>query len=509
MKYLNLINNRRVVTQFLFCFVLSGLFLLIRTKSSPLYPFNDWVDVNAFFTVGKGMFNGVVPYRDIFEQKGPLLYFIFGIGYLISNQSFLGVYMIETLFFSIFLYFSIRIVRLFINRKYALFAVPLIAFLTLDLTSFTHGGSAEEISLPFLVISLFYFLKYFKREYPKSPNSRMILLNGIIAGCIVWIKYSLLGFWFGWVLAICISLLLHKKMKDIFKLSALFLLGMFISTIPWFIYFGLNGAIQDWLDTYISINFNFYRVKLSFFQTIKHILNMFKWNLRSNKIFAIILLLGISLLFFSRFFYKKTLIKVLVSIPFIMLIFGVYGGGKSFIYYFFIISPSIIFGVISLLRIGTRYLNLDQLLNFQSVLLVISSILFLFFSYLRNDNSYMLNKKKEQLFQYQFAEIINQTPNATLLNYGFLDGGVYTTTGIVPNVKHFEKQNIRYEVYPFNMDEQKRYIKERIVDYVVVRFKSTTDLSIFGANYRLAKRQEQFFEGRTDSYLLFKAKDLN
>ena len=41
------------------------------------------------------------------------------------------------------------------NRKYAWFAVPLIAFLTLDLTSFTHGGSAEEISLPFLVISLF------------------------------------------------------------------------------------------------------------------------------------------------------------------------------------------------------------------------------------------------------------------------------------------------------------------------------------------------------------------
>ena len=121
----------------------------------------------------------------------------------------------------------------------------------------------------------------------------------------------------------------------------------------------------------------------------------------------------------------------------------------------------------------------------------------------------MFNKKKEQLFQYQFAEIINQTPNATLLNYGFLDVGVYTTTGIVPNVKHFEKQNIRYEVYPFNIDEQKRYIKERIVDYVLVRFKSTTDLSIFEENYRLAKRQEQFFEGRTYSYLLFKAKDLN
>ena len=71
-----------------YCFFLSILFLLICTKSSPLYPFNDWVDSNAFFTMGKGMINGKVLYRDLFEQKGPLLYFIHGLSYLISNKTF-------------------------------------------------------------------------------------------------------------------------------------------------------------------------------------------------------------------------------------------------------------------------------------------------------------------------------------------------------------------------------------------------------------------------------------
>ena len=47
--------------------------ILLCSKSSPLYPMNDWVDVNCFFTVGRGMLHGLVPYRDLYEQKGDLL----------------------------------------------------------------------------------------------------------------------------------------------------------------------------------------------------------------------------------------------------------------------------------------------------------------------------------------------------------------------------------------------------------------------------------------------------
>lgn len=57
--------------------VLAGLIsvsiLLICSKNSPLYLMNDWVDVNCFFTVGRGMRHGLTPYLDLYEQKGPLL----------------------------------------------------------------------------------------------------------------------------------------------------------------------------------------------------------------------------------------------------------------------------------------------------------------------------------------------------------------------------------------------------------------------------------------------------
>lgn len=75
------------------------MYLLICTKSSPLYSLNDWVDSNAFFTMGKGIINGKIPYKDLFEQKGPLLYFIHGISYIISNKTFIGVFILEVLSF--------------------------------------------------------------------------------------------------------------------------------------------------------------------------------------------------------------------------------------------------------------------------------------------------------------------------------------------------------------------------------------------------------------------------
>ena len=50
---------------FWFCLLTAAAVLSICTKSSFLYPLNDWVDSNCFYTVGKSMVHGKVLYRDI------------------------------------------------------------------------------------------------------------------------------------------------------------------------------------------------------------------------------------------------------------------------------------------------------------------------------------------------------------------------------------------------------------------------------------------------------------
>ena len=55
--------------ELLVLFVTALCAITICSKSSPLYPMNDWVDANCFFTVGRSMLSGKVLYRDIFEQS--------------------------------------------------------------------------------------------------------------------------------------------------------------------------------------------------------------------------------------------------------------------------------------------------------------------------------------------------------------------------------------------------------------------------------------------------------
>ncbi len=56
---------------------------------------------------------------------------------------------------------------------------------------------------------------------------------------------------------------------------------------------------------------------------------------------------------------------------------------------------------------------------------------------LLSPNRALRGRTAESLPQLQFAEIIRQTPNATLLNYGTLDGGFYTAAGVLPPCRYF------------------------------------------------------------------------
>ena len=177
----NIFKNNKNIKFYILSFLISFITLLLCTKNSPLYAFNNWVDENAFFTVGKAWAHGIVPYRDIFEQKGPLLYFIFMLGSIISKKSFIGIFVFEVISLTITLIFSCKIIQLFLKDKFIYPILPLLASIICSSGFFVHGGSVEEFCFPFLFISLYYFLKHF-------INSKIsyieLFINGFIAGCV-------------------------------------------------------------------------------------------------------------------------------------------------------------------------------------------------------------------------------------------------------------------------------------------------------------------------------------
>ena len=514
------IKNKTQITSYTsllifgYCLLLSTIFLLIATKSSPLYPFNDWVDANVSLTIGKGMMSGRVLYRDLFDQRGPLFYFIYGLGSLFSHTNFLGVYIVEVISFAIFLFFCSKIITLYLDKSYSFIALPLIAGMVLNLNAFAHGGSPEEFSLPLLTFSLYYLLRYFKEIYPKDIPDRWLFINGIVAGCILWIKYSILGFWIGWMASILLGLLIQKNFKKILKSAAVFLLGMVAATVPWVLYFGLNNAIHDWIQSYFVINLTAYSKPMSLLSRAKFIFYTL-YGFRYSPIIVGMMGFGLIVFLTLKKYLTELLHKISVALCFILLLLTIYGGGQAMKYYFLIAAPMIIFGFIVLL--GIYYDDYGAIGSKKALLAIIFffTIGTLFFVYRTNQNVYLMKFAKEDLVQYKYAKVINQTENPTILNYGWLDSGFYATTDTIPTVRFFHQPNIEYSRYPIIKDEQNRYVKEAITDYVVYpipvnfyqgEFDIPNLIPNIYENYEFIRDDIQEYEGVDYRYLLFRKK---
>ena len=137
------------------CFFTSLFILTFTTRSSILFPYNNWDDVNSYFTMGKGLMNGMVIYRDLYDQKGPFLYLLYGIGYLISHKSFFGIYIFEIIAGTIFLTFAFKLIKRHSSTSVALVLIPLVAAGVYSSRSFYWGGAAEEFCLPMLAYTIY------------------------------------------------------------------------------------------------------------------------------------------------------------------------------------------------------------------------------------------------------------------------------------------------------------------------------------------------------------------
>ena len=139
------------------------LALLIATSSSPLYAANFWTDTNIYFTIGRGMTRGLMPYRDLFDHKGPLLFMLYALGAAISDASFIGVFILEALSLAAAVYAGWRTVSLFGEGRLTLLSMPILAAVVCCCTAFTQGGSAEEFALPALAAGVYLALALMAR----------------------------------------------------------------------------------------------------------------------------------------------------------------------------------------------------------------------------------------------------------------------------------------------------------------------------------------------------------
>ncbi len=232
----------------LFLLVFSLLVLLVCSATSPLYQSHDWTDANTYLTMGRGLLKGAVPYRDLFDHKGPVLYAIYALGALLDPKGFGGVFLLQWAGLLGTLWCLFRIGRLFVQEGRALVCAcvaPVFLFTAgiyyLPQNLDYGGGSAEEFCLP-----LFCLCPVADKPWGvPGLQRRDFLLLGLSMGLVLQIKLNLALFWVGILLPVFLHHWAEKRWNDSLRKAIQVLGGILISLVPYVLYALGTGSLGD------------------------------------------------------------------------------------------------------------------------------------------------------------------------------------------------------------------------------------------------------------------------
>jgi len=119
-----------------------------------------------FFSSGKAWMNGMTPYVDFADSKGPLLWLIYGIGYLISHYDYTGVFWLSWLSYTICFLYLYKIADYFLKEKALAFISCIVMGIAIFFPWFHYEVKSEDWCQPFIVASLYYACRIVFSQQP-------------------------------------------------------------------------------------------------------------------------------------------------------------------------------------------------------------------------------------------------------------------------------------------------------------------------------------------------------
>ena len=438
--------------------ITSILIITFFSTSSPLYIYNFWDDTNIYFTVGRGMTRGLIPYKDVFEQKGPYLHLIYAISALISYNTFFGVYLWEIIACFTFNIFAWKSVSLFYKpSKYSLVLIPLLSTLLYLVIPFHFGGSAEEFCFP-LLAAIFY-LACRAEVNDRLPNKKETFVIGILTGIIIMIKYTACGFIFGYILFILYRVISSKQLSRLFGLIMMFLGGIVVACIPVIIYFAANNALSDMFTIYFYNNMFAYSDSVTSVSTMLY--NVGEFMRLSNYTFysAILSIFALAGL--------KGNIRKMYLLMFAFMALVIYAPGRFIYYYIMILTSLSIPGFLLVSFLWDSFCtSLKRIKIRPDVIACVIAITLFGISFASQRNYELLKKTPDDIPQIVLGDIVKQTPDAKLLTYDVMDAGFFLYSDALPPTWYYCHTNTTKSNPEFR-EMQLREIADHKFDYII------------------------------------------
>ena len=332
----------------IFFFIL--VVLSLASMRLLIAPMN--ADSGVFYYVGQLISNGGVPYLDVWDHKGPILYIL---NFLFGWVGYPGLLVAEILLLFSAIYFLFKSTNFFEND---FFYIVLISFVLSYMHFSEFGNYTETWSIIFQIVA--YSIIFRKMSFGIRYSNQDLIFLGALSAIIFLIRPNNV---IGVVFAIYLSGALNKV-----KNLLLLIFGFLIVGIPISVWLISNEAFYAFIDQYFLYNF-LYSTEST---TIKDALILPAEQLLKTPIFQILLLsLSLLILLQNKEIQKVNVLKFFIVIFIIDLLFS-HLSMRPYLHYNITYLPSMLIVVITLLRVLDKELNISSVFKKNLAVVLIS-----------------------------------------------------------------------------------------------------------------------------------------
>lgn len=484
--------------------LIAAALLLLFSRCSPLYPTNSWGEANAFFTVGRGMLAGKVPYKDLVLGAGPVVFALHALAALISSTGFLGVWLLEIAALAGLVYFSWKsAVRISGMPGLSMGMAALLALVLVSCKAFVQGDTVEEFALPLQAWALCDLLSCLGDE-DKRISPRRLALHGFMAGCVFWMKYELLGVHLAFIAILAVDdMARSRRLRGAICMCAMYAAGAVLAALPWLLYFGANGALDYWLYHYILPDLR--ELVSSIRPVLDPALGLVS-GMKNNPAAALLMLGGAAYLL-RRLVHRKWSVGCTAAVAaFACAVLFAYAGGLRYRF-----SPMAL-GAFLMLCAGPLALLADYAWRRRrayAALLACGALLCAAHPCLTNDNLPFIGYPGEELPQRKFAAIMEEEGGGALLVRYMPDCGFYLAAGQVPQFQYFahsvayDSRGSEADSYYATRSVQDGLIRQNRPEWIVSHSAASPD-----GMYVLAAQASSPFDsreaGKKEQYYLYR-----
>ncbi len=224
--------------------------LVLGVLANPLlsYPGRDG---GIFLYIGSLILKGKLPYLDVWENKGPLVFYINAFGLFLANGSRWGVWLLEFLFLFSAAYIGYSLIKNLMGTIPAW--IGTYVWISTVAMVLQGGNFSEEYSLLFSFVAMLFYLK----SLEKPDNKYYILLIGVSLGANILLRPNNISMQVAIIGAYFILAIFSRVWLLFIQRSSLVALGVILVLAPAVLYFAVHGALKEMINVVLVFNYQY------------------------------------------------------------------------------------------------------------------------------------------------------------------------------------------------------------------------------------------------------------